>query len=205
MASLPARVAARRPFPLATACLTPISPYSRLSLPVHLATRLAHYQAFDAKLDEGDLAEARKWLGSFDESSLPRGTTVFARSSGPGGQHVNKTESKATTAWSVAELSRSLPKLVRSKLRSSRFYTARTDSLTFSAQTERHRSANIDENKDKLVQELRRIYAETVPGETDPGKAKKHAEVEKAFHNQRVKNKKHQSAKKQSRRSPPGE
>lgn len=49
--------------------------------------------------------------------------------------------------------------------------------MTFSAQTERHRNANLDENKEKLVQELRKIYAETVPGETDPRKAKKHAEV----------------------------
>lgn len=77
----------------------------------------------------------------------------------------------------MGELSSSLPKVLRSKLRSSRYYTARNDSLTFSAQTERHRNANLDENKEKLVQELRKIYAETVPGETDPRKAKKHAEV----------------------------
>lgn len=77
----------------------------------------------------------------------------------------------------MGELSSSLPKVLRSKLRSSRYYTARNDSLMFSAQTERDRNANLDENREKLIQELKRIYAETVPGETDPRKVKKHAEV----------------------------
>lgn len=49
--------------------------------------------------------------------------------------------------------------------------------MTFSAQTERDRNANLGENREKLIQELRKIYAETVPGETDPQKVKKHAEV----------------------------
>lgn len=77
----------------------------------------------------------------------------------------------------MGELSRTLPKVLRRKLRESRYYTARNDSLTFSSQTERHRNANVDENREKLVQELRKIYEETVPGETDPEKVKKHAEM----------------------------
>lgn len=77
----------------------------------------------------------------------------------------------------MGELSAALPRVLRRKLRSSRFYTARNDALTFSAQTERHRSANVDENRGKLEAELRRIYAETVPGETDPKKVKRHAEM----------------------------
>lgn len=88
-----------------------------------------------------------------------------------------RTESKATTSWTISELNGMLPKLLRAKLRSSRYYTARNDSLTFSAQTERQRSSNVDENKDKLIQELLKIYSETVPGETDPQKIKKHAEM----------------------------
>lgn len=77
----------------------------------------------------------------------------------------------------MGELSASLPKVLRRKLRESRYYTARSDSLTFSAQTERHRNMNVEENKEKLVQELRKIYEETVPGETDPEKVKRHAEM----------------------------
>lgn len=77
----------------------------------------------------------------------------------------------------MGELSSTLPKVLRRKLRESRYYTARNDSLTFSAQTERHRNANVEENREKLVQELRKIYADTVPGETDPEKVKRHAEM----------------------------
>ena len=48
------------------------------------------YQPFDSGHDEADLAEARTWHRSFTDDSLPKGKTTFSRSSGPGGQHVNK-------------------------------------------------------------------------------------------------------------------
>lgn len=52
--------------------------------------RYVRHQAFDASLDPDELAEARKWHRSFQISQLPQGNTSFSRSSGPGGQHVNK-------------------------------------------------------------------------------------------------------------------
>ena len=52
--------------------------------------RYKRYEAFDAHLDKEVLAEARSWFDTFDASQLPKGNTTFARSSGPGGQHVNK-------------------------------------------------------------------------------------------------------------------
>lgn len=52
--------------------------------------RSKRYEAFDANLDKDALDEARKWHSSFDPARLPAGSTTFARSSGPGGQHVNK-------------------------------------------------------------------------------------------------------------------
>ncbi|OTB03158.1 hypothetical protein M426DRAFT_23952 [Hypoxylon sp. CI-4A] len=52
--------------------------------------RSIQYQAHEAAFDPADLAEARKWYSSFHESSLPKGQTTYSRSSGPGGQHVNK-------------------------------------------------------------------------------------------------------------------
>ncbi|KAI8627263.1 hypothetical protein F5Y19DRAFT_443738 [Xylariaceae sp. FL1651] len=165
---------------------------------VHLQT--VRYQAYDALLDQDDLAEARKWRASFNEDSLPRGQTSYSRSSGPGGQHVNKTESKATTVWTVGELSKSLPRLMRSALRSSRHYSMRNDSITIQAQTQRSRSANTDENYQKLIEELHRIYEEQVPAATSDKKLKKHEAIEKAFHQGRLNVKKQQSSKKVSRR-----
>lgn len=52
--------------------------------------RSVRNQAFDADFDQEDLAEARKWYSSFTEDVLPKGQTSYSRSSGPGGQHVNK-------------------------------------------------------------------------------------------------------------------
>ncbi|KAI0454690.1 hypothetical protein F5B21DRAFT_504166 [Xylaria acuta] len=165
---------------------------------VHLRT--VRYQAHDALLDQDDLDEARKWHTSFNEGSLPSGQTKYSRSSGPGGQHVNKTESKATSVWPVEELSKGLPKLIRSALRSSRYYSMRNDSITIQAQTQRSRSANTEENRDKLVKELHRIYQEQVPAATSEKKIKKHEAAEKAFHQSRLQLKKQQSSKKASRR-----
>ncbi|KAI1505112.1 hypothetical protein F5X99DRAFT_369597 [Biscogniauxia marginata] len=170
-----------------------------------LATSLVHlrtvrYQAFDAAFDQDDLAEARKWHASFTESSIPRGQTSYSRSSGPGGQHVNKTESKATTVWTIDELSRGLPKLMRSVLRTSKYYAKGSDSITIQAQTQRSRSANTDDNHMKLVEELRKMYRENIPAATSTEKLKKHEALEKSFHQSRLKSKKQQSSKKASRK-----
>jgi peptidyl-tRNA hydrolase ICT1 len=52
--------------------------------------RYKRYEAHEAHLDQDALADARSWFDKFDASQLPKGNTTFARSSGPGGQHVNK-------------------------------------------------------------------------------------------------------------------
>ncbi|KAI1636031.1 hypothetical protein F4809DRAFT_641894 [Biscogniauxia mediterranea] len=162
--------------------------------------RTARYQAFDADLDQDDLAEARKWYASFTENSIPKGHTTYSRSSGPGGQYVNKTESKATTVWTIDELSKGLPKLMRSVLRTSRYYSKGNDSITIHAQTQRSRTANTDENHMKLAQELQVMYKEHVPAATSSEKRKKHEDLEKSFHENRLKAKKYQSSKKASRK-----
>ncbi|KAI2603302.1 uncharacterized protein GGS25DRAFT_510865 [Hypoxylon fragiforme] len=162
--------------------------------------RTIHHQAYDAFLDQEDLTEARKWHASFTESSLPKGQTTYSRSSGPGGQHVNKTESKATTVWSMEELSKSLPKLLQSALRNSRYYSKRNDSITIQAQTQRSRTANTDDNRLKLVDELLGIYKQQVPNPTSHESIKKHEAIEKSFQENRLKSKKKQSTKKAFRK-----
>ncbi|ROV93527.1 hypothetical protein VSDG_06821 [Cytospora chrysosperma] len=162
--------------------------------------RLVRYQAFDASLDPDELAEARKWRQSFNEDSIPKGDTTFARSSGPGGQHVNKTETKAITTWSVTELHRVLPKLMHPHLRASKYYVKGKDCVSFAAQTKRDRNANAEENREKLVEELQKIYSDAVPGDTSAEKRKKHGALEKASRESRLKSKKFQSSKKQARK-----
>lgn len=166
--------------------------------------RLKRYDAFDAHFDRECLNEARSWFQTFDPSSLPRGCTTYARSSGPGGQHVNKTETKATTIYCVGELLSALPKNLHGSIRSSKYYVANNDSLTFQNQSHRSRTANMNENRQKLVDEITRIYQATTPGETSNEKKKKYETIEKRFHDSRIKQKKFASAKKQSRKGPPG-
>jgi peptidyl-tRNA hydrolase ICT1 len=86
----------------------------------------------------------------------------------------NRTESKATTVWPVKDLQAVLPKLMHDAVRGSKYYTAGNDSWTIQAQTHRSRSANLDENEQKLTEEVERIYESSVPGETSDEKKDKH-------------------------------
>jgi hypothetical protein len=85
-----------------------------------------------------------------------------------------RTETKALSAYPVRELVAVLPKSLHSSIRKSKYYTANSDSLTFQAQTSRSRDANAQDNRNKLVEEVTRIYHEATPAETSEEKKKKH-------------------------------
>ncbi|KAJ9130282.1 hypothetical protein NKR19_g9963 [Coniochaeta hoffmannii] len=163
--------------------------------------RSIRHQAFDDAFDADELDEARRWRQSFQPSSIPKGQTVFSRSSGPGGQHVNKTETKAITSWPVSQLMSILPKMLHTGLRESRYYAERNDCISLQAQTSRSRTANADENHQKLFEEIQRLYEERVPSETSPEKRQKYAQLKKSSTEARLKGKKLQSSKKSTRRS----
>ena len=149
-----------------------------LPLPTGRRCYSARYEAFDKTLDADELKAARQWRAAFsDPDKLPKGTTTYARSSGPGGQHVNKTETKATTAWPVTELMATLPTLLRHTVRTSRYYTRASDSLTIQAQEQRSRSVNAETNRQKLYDELVALYEAAVPGESRPETATKYKQV----------------------------
>ncbi|KAG6146647.1 hypothetical protein E4U28_000170 [Claviceps purpurea] len=186
-------------------CARPFSSATRPSLSAlknPFLIRLNRHEAFDAHLDKDALREARSWFQTFDPSKLPSGSTTYARSSGPGGQHVNKTETKATTVYGVKELLSLLPKNMHSSIRTSRYYVASSDSLQFQEQSQRSRTANETRNRRKLVDEITRIYKATTPAETSEEKKKKYEALGKIFHETRIKQKKFKSAKKQSRKGP---
>jgi peptidyl-tRNA hydrolase ICT1 len=87
---------------------------------------------------------------------------------------MTRTETKATTTWPVSQLLGLLPKLLHAGIRESKYYSRRNDCLTIQDQTQRSRTANADENRQKLFEELQHLYRTTVPGETSPDKAKKY-------------------------------
>ncbi|CAK7272502.1 hypothetical protein SEPCBS57363_005163 [Sporothrix epigloea] len=143
----------------------------------HRAAGSGRYTAFDSGFDTDDLKTARQWRQSFTQDGLPKGNTIYSRSSGPGGQHVNKTETKATTTWAVGELAGMVPLLIRPRLRMSRYYTKANDSFTIHAQEQRSRTANAEANRVKLYEELVALYEASVPGESRPETATKYKAV----------------------------
>ncbi|MGH9884176.1 MAG: alternative ribosome rescue aminoacyl-tRNA hydrolase ArfB [bacterium] len=75
----------------------------------------------------------------------------FARSSGPGGQNVNKTETKATLRWDVSRTA-ALPADVRARfVRAFATRITNEGELVLSSQRHRDRTRNIDDCYEKLA------------------------------------------------------
>ncbi|KAK5625216.1 hypothetical protein RRF57_000932 [Xylaria bambusicola] len=185
------------------------------SVPSSLGPSLAHvrrvkYQAYDAWLDQDEIDEAHKWFASFTQDSLPKAHNTYSRMQGHMAAVLEssvmmmltrtRTETKATSVWPLSELCKGLPKLMRSPMRSSRYYIKRSDSIMIHSQTHRSKTANTDENCKKLYNEMCKIYREQIPAPTSETKRKKHEAAEKAFNQNRLKVKKQLSLKKASRK-----
>jgi ribosome-associated protein len=136
-------------------------------------------------------------------SSIPaQGVTVtlplgelrfsFARSSGPGGQNVNKVESKAVLRWGVGA-SRAVPAAVRARFRD-RFAKRITDEgvLVLSCQRHRERERNVAE----CIAKLGAMLAEVAT----PPKPRKATRPSRAAKERRLAEKKRASRRKAERR-----
>lgn len=106
-----------------------------------------------------------------------------ARSGGPGGQHVNKTESKVVLRWSVA-LSRALPEHDRAWLlgRLASRLTSEGE-LVLDADSERSQSANLDEVLRRFAQLVREALVRPKPRRaTRPTRASKRRRLDAKRH-----------------------
>ena len=118
----------------------------------------------------------------------------FARSGGPGGQNVNKVNTKATLRWSVVS-SPSISDEVRSRFLSS--YSSRISSqgeLLISSQRFREQTKNMEDCLDKLRSML--LLVEKAPRKRKPTRPGR-AVIEK-----RLDTKRQQAEKKSQRRAP---
>lgn len=167
-------------------------PYSSRGLNRLLPSR---YLSFRAENHEGPSEEeqkaARTWLASYNPGTIPRSLCdmSFSRSSGPGGQNVNKydgprhiysysltltrTNSKATLRLSLKDLLPLIPSLFHEQLRSSRYYAERSDALIIQADGSRRQTDNVQECHNKLEDLLMTVGRHVVRGESTPSQIAK--------------------------------
>ncbi|EYE98208.1 peptidyl-tRNA hydrolase domain protein [Aspergillus ruber CBS 135680] len=149
-----------------------------------------------------DLAAARTWLANLNTRTMPRHLCEisFSRSGGPGGQHVNKVNSKATLRVSLDDLFPLIPRIIHPQLQSCRYVAQRTNTLVIQSEESRKQAANVETCFDKLHQLLQKSANEVIPGETSRDQKEKVQKLKKAENEARIKYKKLRSSKKSSRR-----
>ncbi|OCT44034.1 peptidyl-tRNA hydrolase domain protein [Cladophialophora carrionii] len=176
-------------------------PWSRRSL----CATVALWRSFASqnKHPELDYAAARAWYKSFNplESLRDVGEVTFARSSGPGGQNVNKVNSKAQLRVPIGQLLPLLPAALHKPILTSRYYAENTSSLLIQADESRKAQANKDACYRKLNELIVDVFKHTVPGETTDEQKEKVKRLQKAENESRLRWKKLHSSKKQSRSS----
>ncbi|KAG8698614.1 hypothetical protein FRC09_007132 [Ceratobasidium sp. 395] len=126
---------------------------------------------------------ARQWIKLFvKQGGIPKKDfeVGYSRSSGPGGQHVNKTSTKATVrlpmkcAW--------IPQWAKGSLRAHpTFYVDRTDSLQTSNDVHRSQSQNLAECLKKINIQIERAALDAIPKPPDLEKQRRIAKHEAKF------------------------
>jgi len=152
--------------------------------------------------DEEQLRAAREWLANLDSKTIPRriGAVSFSRSSGPGGQNVNKVNTKATIKVPFSALLPLVPPILHPRLRASRYAAERSDALVIQSDESRRQSNNVDTCFEKLHQLLEVTAKTVIPGETSWGKRERVQKLQGVQKEVRLRTKKMHSSKKSSRR-----
>ncbi|KAG9755041.1 hypothetical protein KCU73_g5544, partial [Aureobasidium melanogenum] len=160
----PPSIAFLRPFPKRFVTRTPASFCTSTRLLVPRPRTGADGGENGAGDDELDAA--RRWLANFDTETIPRSIcdVSFSRSSGPGGQNVNKVNSKATLRLPLSALLPILPAVLRPAVSRSR-YSAKDD-LVIQADDSRKQNENVHRCFVKLHEMIVQAGREVVPGET---------------------------------------
>ena len=134
-----------------------------------------------------------------EQLSIPHGELrfSFARSSGPGGQNVNKVNTKAVLRWRPAE-SLGLPDAVRARLLSRLANRLTTDGeLVIASDRHREQGRNVGEC-------LSRLRALVAAAKTPP-KRRVATRPSRAANERRLREKRARSQRKSSRQKPPEE
>ncbi|KAI8141667.1 hypothetical protein BJV82DRAFT_618645 [Fennellomyces sp. T-0311] len=140
--------------------------------------------------------EASRWISTFNKDKIPRDQLriQFSRSSGPGGQNVNKVSTKVDMRLVVNEETTWLPSYARDSLKLNK-----SGELVVTSDRTRSQAKNIQECYDKLVETIKSAVA--VAKEPDQAALDRVASIRNQGNLRRKENKKRQSDKKSSRRS----
>ncbi|PNS17245.1 hypothetical protein CAC42_6928 [Sphaceloma murrayae] len=166
-----------------------------------LRTTRSSSSSTNAAHTEEDIRQARQWLARFDAETLPRNIFdfSFSRSSGPGGQNVNKVNSKATLKVSLSTLQPLIPKALWPGVVDSRYATA--SELVIQADDSRKQQENVQRCLAKLNELVSQAGRQAIPGETSDAQKSRVKNLQKSANEGRLKAKKFNSGKKSARRS----
>lgn len=128
------------------------------------------------------MAERRRWVAAFQDLTLRRNDyqVTFSRSSGPGGQNVNKLNTKASVRLELSQVSGHAPDsldlahprkwltrdLVSRIAKKSPYYVASDHSILVTSMRHRTQEANVEDALQKLHAHLLELAQEGMVGET---------------------------------------
>lgn len=148
--------------------------------------------------------KCKKFLAQLNRNTIPKSlyNLKYSRSSGPGGQNVNKLSTKATLTMNEGFLG-FLPKLILDQLISKNFKYFNKQKLLVVVQSEatRSRENNVDDCFHKLTNEINSlVYFRNTENDTENEARWK--KIKKVTNEHRLDNKKKTKQKKESRKKP---
>ncbi|KAH3898715.1 Pth4p SCDLUD_005039 [Saccharomycodes ludwigii] len=150
-----------------------------------------------------DKLKAKQWVDCLKIDNIPSSMffSKFSRSSGPGGQNVNKVNSKCTLIMYDFHQNKWIPQYVKDQLLQNpgfRYYTSKKDALVI--QSDESRSS--EDNKRLCLEKFVKMIKQLVyfPKDPDSKSIEKWVNVKKKSNEHRLQNKKFQKDKKLTRK-----
>lgn len=140
-----------------------------------------------------DISVARSWISSFKTQSIPKALVElsFSRSSGPGGQHVNKVNTKATLRCPVD--SPWIPAWAHPILKENPHYVSSTNSILIQSTVYRSQAQNVKDCLSKLHEIVLSASSVSIKNEPSEEQKKRVAAFERADKARRKQEKSHRS------------